>query len=84
MANSKFFQRGIYILHKNFFDFREVADLYPNVTNPIYINFVRNPVERFLSYYHYFRMPNTHVSIRSQLLKKFLILLTYLLRFSLK
>lgn len=56
------FQKGVYIRHKNYFDFREVADIFPNITNPIYVNFVRDPVERFLSYYHYFRMPKTHVS----------------------
>lgn len=61
------FQKGIYIRHKNFFDFREVADIYPNVTNPIYMNFVRHPIERFLSFYHYLRMPSSQVSLAKQL-----------------
>ena len=36
--------------HTNFLDFEEF-----NRTNPIYINIVRNPVERVISWYYYIR-----------------------------
>lgn len=39
-----------YSKHMNFLDFEEF-----NFTNPIYINFVRDPVERIISWYYYTR-----------------------------
>ena len=36
--------------HMNFLDFEEF-----NKTNPIYINIVRNPIERVISWYYYIR-----------------------------
>ncbi len=41
-----------YTKHLNFLDFSEF-----NATAPVYINFVRDPVERVVSWYYYMRMP---------------------------
>jgi hypothetical protein len=39
-----------YVKHMNFLNFNEF-----NRTNPVYINFVRHPVERVISWYYYVR-----------------------------
>ena len=41
-----------YVKHINFIDFTEF-----NMTQPIYINFVRDPVSRVISWYYYIRAP---------------------------
>lgn len=41
-----------YIKHLNFLDLEEF-----NATNPVYVNFVRHPVERVISWYYYTRQP---------------------------
>ena len=41
-----------YVKHLNFLDLQEF-----NMTNPIYINFVRDPVDRVISWYYYKRAP---------------------------
>ena len=41
-----------YVKHLNFLDTTEF-----NMTNPIYINIVRHPVDRILSWYYYIRAP---------------------------
>ena len=39
-----------YVKHINFIDFTEF-----NLTQPIYVNFVRDPVDRIISWYYYTR-----------------------------
>ena len=41
-----------YVKHLNFLDFTEF-----NLTNPVYVNFVRHPVDRIMSWYYYHRTP---------------------------
>lgn len=41
-----------YVKHLNFLDFTEF-----NENQPIFINFVRDPVERVVSWYYYIRAP---------------------------
>lgn len=41
-----------YVKHLNFLDTTEF-----NMTNPIYINIVRHPVDRIISWYYYIRAP---------------------------
>ena len=47
-----------YVKHVNFIDFTEF-----NMTQPIYINFVRDPVSRVISWYYYIRAPWRIISV---------------------
>ena len=47
-----------YVKHINFLDFTEF-----NMTQPIYINFVRDPVSRVISWYYYIRAPWRIISV---------------------
>ena len=47
-----------YVKHINFIDFTEF-----NMTQPIYINFVRDPVSRVISWYYYIRAPWRIISV---------------------
>ena len=56
-----FLTGGAFLKHLNFLDFSEFD---PEVVNPIYMNFVRHPVERIISWYYYIRSPTYQVRIR--------------------
>ena len=51
-----------YVKHINFIDFTEF-----NMTQPIYINFVRDPVSRVISWYYYIRAPWRILSVCARL-----------------
>ena len=47
-----------FVKHQNFLDFSEFG-----MTSPTYINFVRNPVERIISWFYYIRAPWYHLDL---------------------
>ena len=52
-----------FLKHQNFFDFSEFGH-----RSPLYINFVRHPVERIISWYYYVRAPWYQVGDRRAVL----------------